>query len=68
MPVATDHSVSAVAKAMAKGALVGARGNSGVILSQIFSGLSQSLDGKDAITGKELADALLRRPRWLTRA
>jgi len=47
-----------VAKAMARGALVGARGNSGVILSQIFSGLSQSLDGKDAITGQELADAL----------
>jgi DAK2 domain fusion protein YloV len=56
--LATDHSVSSVAKAMAKGALVGARGNSGVILSQIFSGLSQSLDGKDSITGKELADAL----------
>jgi len=53
-----DHSVSGVAKAMARGALVGARGNSGVILSQIFSGLSQSLDGKDAITGQELADAL----------
>jgi DAK2 domain fusion protein YloV len=56
--LAIDHSVSSVAKAMAKGALVGARGNSGVILSQIFSGLSQSLDGKDSINGKELADAL----------
>jgi DAK2 domain fusion protein YloV len=56
--MATDHSVSSVAKAMAKGALVGARGNSGVILSQIFSGLSQSLDGKESITGKELAEAL----------
>ncbi len=56
--LAADHGVSSVAKAMAKGALVGARGNSGVILSQIFSGLSQALDGKDDITGKELADAL----------
>jgi DAK2 domain fusion protein YloV len=56
--LATDHSASSVAKAMAKGALVGARGNSGVILSQIFSGLSQSLDGKDSVNGKELADAL----------
>jgi len=55
---ATDHSISGVAQAMAKGALVGARGNSGVILSQIFNGLSQSLDGKESITGKELADAL----------
>jgi DAK2 domain fusion protein YloV len=58
--MASDHSVSAVAKAMAKGALVGARGNSGVILSQIFSGLSQSLDGKDAIGGQELAEALVK--------
>ena len=58
--LATDHSVSGVAKAMSKGALVGARGNSGVILSQIFNGLSQSLDEKDEITGKELADALAR--------
>jgi DAK2 domain fusion protein YloV len=56
--LAADHSVSGVSKAMAKGALVGARGNSGVILSQIFSGMSQSLDGKDSINGKELADAL----------
>jgi len=56
--LAADHGVSSVASAMAKGALVGARGNSGVILSQIFSGLSQALDGKDDITGKELADAL----------
>jgi DAK2 domain fusion protein YloV len=58
--MAADHSVSSVAKAMAKGALVGARGNSGVILSQIFSGLSQSLDGKDSITGQELAEALVK--------
>ncbi len=56
--LATDHSASSVTKAMAKGALVGARGNSGVILSQIFNGLSQALDGKDAINGQELADAL----------
>jgi len=57
---ATDHSISGLAQAMAKGALVGARGNSGVILSQIFSGLSQSLADKESITGKELADALTR--------
>ena len=56
--LATDHSASSVTKAMAKGALVGARGNSGVILSQIFNGLSQALDGKDDINGQELADAL----------
>lgn len=56
---ADDNSVSAVAKAMARGALVGARGNSGVILSQIWSGLAQGLEGKETFNGSELADALL---------
>jgi DAK2 domain fusion protein YloV len=57
-----DHSpndnVALVARAMAKGALIGARGNSGVILSQIWSGLSQGLDDKDTFTGPDLAEAL----------
>ena len=56
---AEDNSVSAVAKAMARGALVGARGNSGVILSQIWSGLAQGLEGKETFNGSDLADALL---------
>jgi hypothetical protein len=56
---ASDNSVSAVAKAMARGALVGARGNSGVILSQIWSGLAQGLEGKETFNGSDLADALL---------
>jgi DAK2 domain fusion protein YloV len=54
----SDHSVSAVAKAMAQGALMGARGNSGVILSQFFRGLAKGLDEKESITGKDLAIAL----------
>jgi len=56
---APDQSASAVAEAMARGALVGARGNSGVILSQIWKGLAQSLAGKESITGSDLADALV---------
>jgi len=56
---APDHSASAVAKAMAKGALMGARGNSGVIMSQILRGIAQSLEGKDSFTAVELADALV---------
>ena len=55
---APDNSASAVAQAMAKGALMGARGNSGVILSQIWRGLAQSLAGKESFTAGELADAL----------
>jgi DAK2 domain fusion protein YloV len=55
---APDDSASGVAQAMARGALIGARGNSGVILSQIWGGLAQSLAGKESITGRDLADAL----------
>jgi DAK2 domain fusion protein YloV len=54
----SGDSVSAVAKAMAQGALMGARGNSGVILSQFFRGLAKGLDDKDSITGNDLAVAL----------
>ncbi len=52
-----DASVSAVAQAMANGALMGARGNSGVILSQIWSGLAQGLSDKETFNGKDLAYA-----------
>ena len=55
---APDRSASAVAQAMAKGALIGARGNSGVILSQIWRGLAQGLQEKKSFVGSDLADAL----------
>ncbi|MDP6042911.1 MAG: DAK2 domain-containing protein [Dehalococcoidales bacterium] len=55
---APDHSAAAVAQAMAKGALLGARGNSGVILSQILRGLAQGLTEKETFTAVELASAL----------
>ena len=55
---APDHSASGVARAMAKGALMGARGNSGVILSQMWRGLAQGLEGKDSITAADMAKAL----------
>ena len=49
-----DRSASAVAHAVAHGALMGARGNSGVILSQIFRGFAHSLDGRAALSAKDL--------------
>jgi uncharacterized protein len=55
---APDHSAAGVAHAMAKGALMGARGNSGVILSQIWRGLAQGLEDKEAFDAAELAEAL----------
>jgi len=55
---APDHSASGVAQAIATGALMGARGNSGVILSQIWRGVAQGLAGKEKFTGRDLAEAL----------
>lgn len=53
-----SRSISKLAAALSKGALMGARGNSGVILSQLIRGLSQSLEGKTKIKSKDLAAAL----------
>jgi DAK2 domain fusion protein YloV len=50
--------ISAVAEALAKGSLMGARGNSGVILSQILRGLYEGVKGKNAIDAEEFASAL----------
>jgi DAK2 domain fusion protein YloV len=55
---ATDSSASTIIQAMARGALMGARGNSGVILSQIWRGLAQGLQNKKSLSGKDLASAL----------
>jgi len=55
---ATGLSAWAVAQAIARGALMGARGNSGVILSQIWRGLAEGLQEKKSFTGSDLADAL----------
>lgn len=43
--------------AFAKGVLLSARGNSGVILSQIFAGIKDALSGRDNVTAIELAEA-----------
>lgn len=56
---ALDTNIGALAKATSKGLLMGARGNSGVILSQIFRGFSNSVDGKETLTARDLADALM---------
>lgn len=54
-----DNNVYDIAKAFSKGLLMGARGNSGVILSQIFRGFAMSLEGKEKIGAVDLADAFL---------
>ncbi len=54
----TDSDASSVAKSMAYGALMGARGNSGVILSQFLRGLAKGLEGKTSFNSQDFAKAL----------
>src|SRR5216683_2714423 len=49
--------VSKIAKLASHGSLMGARGNSGVILSQIFRGFARAVEGKGSLTPRELAVA-----------
>lgn len=49
---------SVVASSFSKGLLMGARGNSGVILSQLFRGFSKALTGKNEVDTKLFAEAL----------
>ncbi|MCI5774671.1 MAG: DAK2 domain-containing protein, partial [Erysipelotrichaceae bacterium] len=55
-----SEELSAVAKTLSRGLLMGARGNSGVILSQIFRGFYQSIDGKQEISVLEFANAMFK--------
>ena len=53
-----DAEAGQVAHAVAQGALMGARGNSGVITSQILGGIAHALEGKRRFNGLDLAHAL----------
>jgi DAK2 domain fusion protein YloV len=54
----SDSRVSSMAKSLARGALMGARGNSGVILSQFFRGFAKGFEGKTNFDGGDFARAL----------
>jgi DAK2 domain fusion protein YloV len=54
-----EHSAGAIAKAISHGALLGARGNSGVILSQIIRGLARALENKDTLNAHDFAAAMV---------
>jgi hypothetical protein len=55
-----DRTVERLADALARGSLLGARGNSGVILSQVLRGMAESARGKRRVDGLDLAHALAR--------
>ena len=52
-----SKSLDEIAKKLSKGMLLGARGNSGVILSQIFRGICRSFEGKQEVDAVALAKA-----------
>ncbi len=52
-----NDNISDIGKALSKGSLMGARGNSGVILSQIIRGIAKSIEGKSKLSTEDLAKA-----------
>ena len=55
----TENSLFKKAKALSDGMLMNARGNSGVILSRIFCGIAESLDGVEVGTMRDFSKALI---------
>ena len=55
-----ERDLGRVATAIGRGALRGARGNSGVILAQILRGMTDGIDGRRRATGADLAAGLRR--------
>jgi len=55
----SGNSIGEVSKLVSRGALMGARGNSGVILSQILRGMAKGLEHKSEVDSKELSAALM---------
>ena len=53
----SDTNIYEISKAFSRGLLMGARGNSGVITSQIFRGFSQGLEGQSEVNAVGLSDA-----------
>ncbi|MBI2917926.1 MAG: DAK2 domain-containing protein [Chloroflexi bacterium] len=59
-----ENGAGAVLQAMGKGAMMGARGNSGVILAQFLRGLASRLEKLDCVTGADLAAGLVEGTTW----
>lgn len=53
------HSASAICSDLSHGALLGARGNSGVILSQIIRGFARAIEKKEVITARDFGGAMV---------
>lgn len=53
-----NEEITNIGKALSRGSLMGARGNSGVILSQIIRGIAKSVEGKEKLSTADFAEAL----------
>ncbi len=58
-----EHSAGAICKLLSHGALLGARGNSGVILSQIIRGFARTIEKKEVINANDFAAAMVEAAR-----
>lgn len=56
---AADGTIGEVARAIARGALMGARGNSGVILSQLLRGMADALQAASTLSPRSIADSFV---------
>lgn len=54
-----NASLETTAKAAAWGALMGARGNSGIIMAQILSGIAETIEGRERLSAKDIAASFL---------
>ncbi|MBU3178980.1 DAK2 domain-containing protein [Clostridium estertheticum] len=63
-----SESIAEIAKILARGALMGARGNSGVILSQIFRGIAKGFEGITEATSEEFAKSILEGSKFAYKA
>lgn len=54
-----SHNAGEICAAMSRGALLGARGNSGVILSQVMRGFTRGVDKRESISARVFADAMV---------
>lgn len=64
----TGSSVEEIAKALSQGTLMGARGNSGVILSQLVRGMAKALKGKDEIEAEDVKNIFINASKTAYRA
>ncbi|AAK79701.1 hypothetical protein BJV85_002263 [Clostridium acetobutylicum] len=63
-----NEGIGSIAKKLSKGALMGARGNSGVILSQILRGIASGLDGLNKVDSEQFAKSIMEGSKFAYKA